>query len=593
MATVYKAYDTRLESEVAVKVIRTEELPPNVLDRALKRFEREAKALARLAHPNIIPIIDYGEYESRPYLVMKYIPGGTLKERLKFGALPWQEAMRLLLPIARALDYAHRQDMIHRDVKPSNILITADGEPMLTDFGVAKIIDAEATVDLTGTSMAVGTPEYMAPEQFQGGISESVDIYALGVVLYEMLTGRKPYSADTPAALIIKQATDPLPRPSLYAPNLPGGVEKLLLKALAKKPQDRYQKMAELTAVMADVSSKGVSTKREARSVNRLPTVKTGIGQGGSSSLQRSQRRPWLLGVGLIGLVVISALFGWLAGSAPIGFISPKTVTSTFTQTPADASSWRPDLSYLSTSTPTFSVGSIWERPKDGMSMLYIPDGEFIMGSDDGDGDEQPVHSVYLDAFWIDKTEITNAMYAQCVSAGACDPPEYDGNYSNSQYNDHPVVWVSWDDAVAYCKWSGVRLPTEAEWEKAARGGLEGMMYPWGDESPSCQQNAENGAQYSTCGGQTMPVGSFSQNGYGLYDMAGNVWEWVTDWYDSGYYTNSSSSNPTGPVSGEFRVLRGGAWGHFDINIRSANRDGDSSTSTSSYVGFRCVRSSP
>ena len=141
MAVVYKAYDTRLESDVAVKVIRTENLPQSGMDRALKRFEREAKALAKLTHSNIVKVLDYGEYEGKPYLVMPFLPGGTLKEQLKGKPMPWQEAARLLIPIARALAYAHSEGMIHRDVKPSNILITKTGDPMLTDFGIAKIID--------------------------------------------------------------------------------------------------------------------------------------------------------------------------------------------------------------------------------------------------------------------------------------------------------------------------------------------------------------------------------------------------------------------------------------------------------------------
>ncbi len=164
MATVYKAYDTRLERDVAVKVIRTGSLPQDTVVRALKRFEREAKALAKLTHPNIVPISDYGEFEGKPYLVMPYLAGGTLKQKLG-KPIPWQEAAQLLIPVAEALDYAHSQNMIHRDVKPSNILLAQRGQPMLTDFGIAKVLDLEETQDLTRTSPAVGTPEYMAPEQ--------------------------------------------------------------------------------------------------------------------------------------------------------------------------------------------------------------------------------------------------------------------------------------------------------------------------------------------------------------------------------------------------------------------------------------------
>ena len=251
MAIVYKAYDTRLETEVAVKVIRTDNILPRVLERTIKRFDREAKALAKLTHANIVKVIDYGEYEGNPYLVMPYLPGGTLKERLKGKPIPSQEAARLLLPIARALDFAHRQGMIHRDVKPSNIIITADGDPMLTDFGIAKILDLEETLELTGTGAAVGTPEYMAPEQATSNATDHrVDVYALGVVLFEMVTGRKPYLADTPMAVLIKHASEPLPRPRQLMPEIPQAVENILLKALAKSPEDRYQTMAEFSAAM-------------------------------------------------------------------------------------------------------------------------------------------------------------------------------------------------------------------------------------------------------------------------------------------------------------------------------------------------------
>ncbi len=249
MAIVYKAHDTRLERDVAVKVIRTEKLTIETMGRTLKRFEREVKSLAKLTHPNIVAITDYGEYDEKPYLVMPYLPGGTLKQKLG-KPIPWEESIRLLIPIARALHYAHGQGIIHRDVKPSNILITQSNEPMLTDFGVAKILlDNEETADLTSTGMGVGTPEYMSPEQFQGkGVDARTDIYSLGVVLYEMVTGRKPFQADTPAAVLIKQATEPLPRPKRFIRELPDTMEKILIKALAKNKEDRFSNMADLVS---------------------------------------------------------------------------------------------------------------------------------------------------------------------------------------------------------------------------------------------------------------------------------------------------------------------------------------------------------
>ncbi len=268
MASVYKAYDIRLERDVAVKIIRTDMFIPATLHQVLKRFEREAKSLAKLSHPNIVHIIDYGEHEGVPYLVMEYLPGGTLKDRLKGQPLAWHESFRLLLPIARALHFAHQQGIVHRDVKPSNILITLSDEPMLSDFGIAKILESEKSTALTGTGTGIGTPEYMAPEQWVGKTSPQTDIYSLGVVLYEMLTGRKPYAADTPAAILLKQANDPLPRPRKYAPDLPDGVEKVILKAMAKNPERRYGSMGEFFLAM-DAQLTGTAKKKQ-------PSISTG-----------------------------------------------------------------------------------------------------------------------------------------------------------------------------------------------------------------------------------------------------------------------------------------------------------------------------
>ena len=251
MATVYKAYDTRLERDVAFKVLRTDLFGQAVLDQVLKRFEREAKSLAKLKHPNIVNILDFGEHEGMPYLVMEYLPGGTLKQKLG-QAIPWQDAVHILLPVARGLSYAHQHGIIHRDVKPANILIDENNAPILTDFGIAKLLEGTEGHTLTGSGVGVGTPEYMAPEQGIGAsaIDARADIYSLGIVLYEMVTGRKPYIADTPMAVVLKQMTDPLPRPTDFVPDLPEAVEHLLIKALAKKPEDRYENMNSLITAM-------------------------------------------------------------------------------------------------------------------------------------------------------------------------------------------------------------------------------------------------------------------------------------------------------------------------------------------------------
>jgi formylglycine-generating enzyme required for sulfatase activity len=232
--------------------------------------------------------------------------------------------------------------------------------------------------------------------------------------------------------------------------------------------------------------------------------------------------------------------------------------------------------------------------------MVYVPAGEFIMGSDEY-SDEQPVHTVYLDAFYIDKTEVTNAKYQQCVEAGNCRAPTTcdwgEPTYGDASKADHPVVCVNWNDAQAYCAWAGARLPTEAEWEKAARG-TDGRMYPWGNTFDGsrvnfCDRNCESNWKDTGADdgyAQTAPVGSYPQGAspYGALDMAGNVWEWVADWHDD--YASSPESNPKGPASGVYRVERGGSWLEDEASLRAAGRDGDVPDGTNNGVGFRCAR---
>jgi serine/threonine-protein kinase len=224
--------------------------------------------------------------------------------------------------------------------------------------------------------------------------------------------------------------------------------------------------------------------------------------------------------------------------------------------------------------------------------MRLVPAGKFTMGSENGQSDERPVHTVYLDAFYMDKYEVTNARYAACVADGACTPPHESSStlssyYGSPQYADYPVIHVDWYQAQAYCEWRGARLPTEAEWEKAARG-TDGRTYPWGNNAPTCSL-----ANFANCVGDTSAVGSYPAGAspYGIYDLAGNVWEWVADWYDANYYASSPSSNPQGPSSGDGRALRGGSWYDSGSSVRASNRYWDVPDFRYSSVGFRCSRS--
>lgn len=245
MATIYRATQSRLGRVVAIKMLH----PAFVQDATfLTRFEREAQIVARLDHPHIVPVYDFSDYNGQPYLVMKFIDGSTLKQLVEDGPAAAEEIVRILTPIADALDYAHRQGVLHRDIKPSNILIGADGTPYLTDFGLARMA-ALGSSTLSG-DMLLGTPHYISPEQAVGNqdLTPATDLYSLGVVLYELATGRVPFTADTPYAIVHAHIYDPLPAPRTVNPALSPAVEGVLSKALSKEPTERYATAAELIA---------------------------------------------------------------------------------------------------------------------------------------------------------------------------------------------------------------------------------------------------------------------------------------------------------------------------------------------------------
>ena len=325
MAVVYKAYQPNMDRYVAVKVL------PSHLSKDpdfVKRFQREARAIARLEHAHILPVHDYGEFDGITYLVVRYVQAGTLKDRMGAGPSSLDEVNRLIGQIGSALDYAHRMGIIHRDVKPGNVLVDAQGDTYLTDFGLARML--EPTQQITASGVGLGTPAYMSPEQGQGvKVDHRSDIYSLGVILYEMLTGRVPYEAETPMAVVLKHITDELPLPRTVNPNVPEAVERVILKALAKEPSDRFQTAGDLVQALTEaVRQVGAEMGQKAISMPTKPAPATTYE---SISLFTRLQEAWqqprgkivLAGCLATVLIMLGFLLSRLEGN--IGIVGPAT----------------------------------------------------------------------------------------------------------------------------------------------------------------------------------------------------------------------------------------------------------------------------
>lgn len=696
MAEVYKAYQENLDRFVAIKFMHTFLVFQQDF---LARFQREARAMAALNHPHIVGVHDFDQYgEQTYYLVMEYIQGDTLKDRLETLAkqdkrMPLAEAVRIIAEIADALAYAHQRDMVHRDIKPGNIMLNANTKrTILADFGIVKLLGNQS-VAFTATGALIGTPAYMSPEQALGKPGDHrADIYSLGILLFQMVTGSLPFDADTPLAIVMQHVNSPVPYPATIIPTIPVSLQDIILKMMAKSPDDRFQSADELGAALQTLKLSG--GKDEVLTVVPVPKTEQAAFQTVNTEkdliapptvevnelplrIQRSSLNKWFVwlfsGIGVLVLfIVILVAQGALSESenttrtvppstesnvseatlvandnASIITQSPDLAATSIAQLVIDltesarpAATVNPTVTIAPTPTPTFDpnsvppstafVGSRWVRPSDDMEMVFVPGGSFLMGSDLGidsfaADNEFPQHEVTLDSFWIDRTEVTNDQFGLFVEeTGYVTSAESQGlgfNYIDGvweqvegafwqrpqgsfrdieRYGDYPVVQVSWFDARAYCTWAGGALPTEAQWEYAARGD-DGRLYPWGDlygnsNANFCDKNCDQSwADTSSDDGfaQTAPVGSYSPDGDSwvfAVDMAGNVREWVWDWYDANYYEDAPISNPRGPSDGTFRVFRGGSWFDDLIALRTADRATLFIPDNSyDFVGFRCV----
>ncbi|MEW5873325.1 MAG: SUMF1/EgtB/PvdO family nonheme iron enzyme [Chloroflexota bacterium] len=637
---VYRAWDTTLARPCALK----ENL--DTTQDARRQFEREARILANLSHPNLPRVYDHFSITGQgQYLVMEFIDGEDLQQMLErsSGPLPEGQALSWIEQVCAALRYLHLQNppIIHRDIKPANIKITPDGRAILVDFGIAKIYDPHLKTTVGARAV---TPGYSPPEQYsQGETDARSDVYALGATLYALLTHKEPPES----VAVISQLTPPPEPVHILNTGVSPQISAAVQRAMHPSREARFRSVDDFRSAL----------------MGRTMRAPAGMLPAGPSPARRAARTPSTLLV--VGLVVVCGIGALLAGAVLAGFFrnasistaaplaissppgataSPVPVNTSPAETvvifPTEMATWTPvpqvatEIPILPAPTDTPAVQS----GQDDTPMTSIPAGSFMMGMSENIAqwhlklcnqfaacdivdyeDAMPRHEVFLDAYALDIHEVTNAQYQACVQAGVCQPVDLSGQTSyvsadyaaSPRFYNYPVVGVTWQQALAYCQWTGKSLPTEAQFERAASGDA-GWLFSWGNPSPlssldldeifplgkplanycdrECPFDAWKDPSHSDGYAGPAPVMSFQAGAFGLYDMVGNVLEWVMDYYSASFYNNLPQSNPVNDTPGELRTTRGGGWNNGLYHSTAYFRRGSDPNSLKAYIGFRCMR---
>ena len=543
-------------------------------ERVVARFVQEARTAATLSgHPNIVPIFDIGEQNGLYFLIMQYVEGEDLSKHLKRRQkVSPKEAAKIVCQVADALVWASGKGVVHRDLKPSNLYLDQNDRVMVLDFGISKAADVPSP--LTFATERLGTTYYMSPEQIRGeNCDVRSDLYSLGVVLFELLSGRKPFDGDSYRAIELAHIETPPPDLKQLDPAVPDELVAVVRTLLAKDPGRRYQSARELVDALSRYETGAAAPSRaipitpvddETRLMKPAPAA------GATRSPQLTPASPrkspsnavMISAIATLAILIVAAAIYLMLGRKPGS--QPNTALTSPASVPT------------ATATPAIKVDRL------GGKMHLIPAGNFIFGNNSDPLSPNKQETIAVPAFYIDETEVSNADYRKFCDATGHKPPD---SKIFTSHPDFPVANVSFEDAEAFAQWLDKRLPTEQEWEKAARG-TDGRIYPWGDKPwikpPTALQ----------------PVLSFPdrRSPYDAYNMAGNVAEWTTSHYPVTEAQVRDLANSLGSTkfSGDWRVFKGGYFGPNHDTEEAwktyIRRGLPKDVAVSSVIGFRCVQ---
>lgn len=624
MSRVYEAEELELGRLVALKVLA----PDLARDpEMVQRFKREARTAAALSHPHIVPIHAVGSQQGTHYFTMTLLTGGSILERMG-NPLSVSEIIDIIGPLASALHYAHQHGVIHRDVKPQNVLFDEHGTPILVDFGIAKAL---YRTQITAAPIYMGTPHYSSPEQARGrAVDARSDLYSLGIIFYQLATGVLPFDAEDPLSIIYQHVNENPKSPSLINPVLPTEISHVISKLIRKNPDERFQSGEELLVVLDRFKEQAAkNTERLIGRSHRSKQDDKEKTEPKPRDRSPARRRPPWRAYTLI-LLCLLALIWYLGRPSEsvnpiVEPVEPPQHGPIVEDLPVEESDdawddvYRPESPDPSPLTPqkkptqkTAPKSSVkrenqskqpargvktpiyWggfdpalvqriDRILESTSFLRIPEGTFKMGSRTQFLDDSwAVHEVHLSEFELSATETTQELWQAVMGT----------NPACNKGSKNPIELVNWVQVQEFLtclnetQLGEFRLPTEAEWEYAARAGDK----PYADILPGGSAIREEGWYKNNSQNISHPVAKKKPNNWGLYDMRGNVWEWCADYYGEDYYEISPFINPQGPEQGTYRVIRGGSWNSESNDCRAVNRAYRNPYEATCEIGFRLVR---